>query len=178
MRDDRLRPWLLGGTCALFVARPLFPSEGAAQQGDGLPVVMLWIVLPGIWAGAGPGCIIYLAAIKSIPEELYEAADVDGAGPLDKAWHVTLQYLKPLILINFVGAFVGTFHAMQNILVMTGGGPGYKTMTIGMDIFFNAFTHLKFGYATAEAWILGSLLIGFTVYQLRILKHLRFTRAA
>jgi len=139
--------------------------------------VMLWIVLPGIWAGAGPGCIIYLAAIKSIPEELYEAADVDGAGPLDKAWHVTLQYLKPLILINFVGAFIGTFHAMQNILVMTGGGPGYKTMTIGMDIFFNAFTHLKFGYATAEAWILGSLLIGFTVYQLRILKTLRFTRA-
>ena len=66
---------------------------------------------------------------------------------------------------------------MQNILVMTGGGPGDRTVTLGMDIFFNAFTHLKFGYATAEAWILGSLLIGFTVYQLRILKQLRFTRA-
>ncbi|MFB3892563.1 MAG: extracellular solute-binding protein [Phycisphaerae bacterium] len=138
---------------------------------------MLWIILPGIWAGAGPGCIIYLAAIKSIPEELYEAADVDGAGPLEKAYHVTLQYLKPLIIINFVGAFVGTFHAMENVLVMTGGGPSNKTMTIGMDIFFNAFTHLKFGYATAEAWVLGSLLIGFTIYQLRILKKLRFTRA-
>ena len=96
---------------------------------------------------------------------------------LVKAWHITFQYLKPLIIINFVGAFIGTFHAMQNILVMTGGGPGYKTMTLGLDIFFNAFTHLKFSYATAEAWILGSLLIGFTVYQLRILKHLRYTRA-
>jgi len=138
---------------------------------------MLWVIIPGIWAGMGPGCIIYLAALKSIPEDLYEAADVDGAGPLEKAYHVTFQYLKPLIIINFVGAFVGTFHAMQNILVMTGGGPGEKTMTIGMDIFFNAFTHLKFGYATAEAWILGSLLIGFTLYQLRILKKLRFTRA-
>ena len=138
---------------------------------------MLWVVFPGIWAGAGPGCIIYLAAIKSIPQEMYDAADVDGAGPLDKVLHVTLRFLKPLIIINFVGAFVGTFHAMQNILVMTGGGPGYRTMTIGMDIFFNAFTHLRFGYATAEAWVLGSLLIGFTVYQLRILKHLRFTRA-
>ena len=138
---------------------------------------MLWVVLPGIWAGAGPACIIYLAAIQSIPSDLYEAADVDGAGPFDKTWHVTLHYLKPLIIINFIGAFVGTFHAMENILVMTGGGPGFKTMTMGMDIFFNAFTHLKFGYATAEAWILGSLLIGFTVYQLRILKTLRFTRA-
>ena len=76
-----------------------------------------------------------------------------------------------------MGAFVGTFHAMQNILVMTGGGPGDRTITLGMDIFFNAFTHLKFGYATAEAWMMGSLLIGFTVYQLRILKKLRFTRA-
>jgi len=138
---------------------------------------MLWVIVPGIWAGMGPGCIIYLAALKSIPEDLYEAADVDGAGPLEKAYHVTFQYLKPLVIINFVGAFVGTFHAMQNILVMTGGGPGNKTMTIGMDIFFNAFTYLKFGYATAEAWILGSLLIGFTLYQLRILKKLRFTRA-
>ncbi len=138
---------------------------------------MLWVIIPSIWARMGPGCIIYLAALKSIPEDLYEAADVDGAGPLSKIYHVTFQYLKPLIIINFVGAFIGTFHAMQNILVMTGGGPGTKTMTIGMDIFFNAFTHLKFGYATAEAWILGSLLIGFTLYQLRILKKLRFTRA-
>jgi len=76
-----------------------------------------------------------------------------------------------------VGVFVGTFHAMQNILVMTGGGPSSRTMTIGMDIFFNAFTHLKFGYATAEAWVLGVMLIGFTIYQLQILKRVKFTTA-
>ena len=188
-RADLRRPGLLvagvavvvmGASLALHLRQVLVPLARpyAWLQDPSGYWAMFYVILPGIWAGAGPGCIIYLAAIKSIPEELYEAADVDGAGPLDKAYHVTFQYLKPLILINFVGAFVGTFHAMQNILVMTGGGPGYKTMTIGMDIFFNAFTHLKFGYATAEAWILGSLLIGFTVYQLRILKHLRFTRAA
>ncbi len=164
----------------LFLSRNLVPPDRPyvwLQDPTGY-WAMLWVVLPGVWAGAGPGCIIYLAALKSIPEELYEAADLDGAGPFHKAWHVTVQFLKPLVIINFVGAFVGTFHAMANILVMTGGGPGHKTMTIGMDIFFNAFTHLKFGYATAEAWVLGSLLIGFTVYQLRILKQLRFTRAA
>src|SRR5690606_1108305 len=114
---------------------------------------MLWVIVPGLWAGMGPGCIIYLAAIKSIPEELYEAADLDGAGPLQKAYHVTFQSLLPLIVINFVGAVVGTFHAMESVLVLTGGGPGNATMTLGMDIFFNAFTHLRFGYATAEAWV-------------------------
>jgi ABC-type sugar transport system permease subunit len=138
---------------------------------------MLWVIVPGIWAGIGPGCIIYLAAIKSIPDELYEAADLDGAGPLSKAYHVTFQSLLPLIVINFVGAVVGTFHAMESVLVLTGGGPGNATMTLGMDIFFNAFTHLKFGYATSEAWVMGSLLIGFTVYQLRSLKRMKFKRA-
>lgn len=164
------------GLRLLALLMPLSRPYAWLQDSSGY-WAMLWVILPGIWGGAGPGCIIYLAALKSIPDDLYEAADVDGAGPLEKAYHVTFQYLKPLIIINFVGAFVGTFHAMQNILVMTGGGPGDKTMTIGMDIFFNAFTHLKFGYATAEAWILGSLLIGFTLQQLRILKKLRFTRA-
>ena len=169
----------LGGAMALRFLGILMPFETAyawLQDPTGY-WAMMWVIVPGIWASMGPGCIIYLAALKSIPDDLYEAADVDGAGPLEKAYHVTFQYLKPLIIINFVGAFVGTFHAMQNILVMTGGGPGDRTITLGMDIFFNAFTHLKFGYATAEAWMMGSLLIGFTVYQLRILKKLRFTRA-
>ncbi len=138
---------------------------------------MLWVIVPGLWAGVGPGCIIYLAAIVSIPDELYEAADLDGAGPLQKLYHVTIQSLLPLIVINFVGAVVGTFHAMESVLVLTGGGPGNATMTLGMDIFFNAFTHLRFGYATAEAWVMGSLLIGFTVYQLRSLKRMEFKRA-
>jgi ABC-type sugar transport system permease subunit/ABC-type glycerol-3-phosphate transport system substrate-binding protein len=135
---------------------------------------MLWVIVPGLWAGMGPGCIIYLAAMKSIPDELYEAADLDGAGPLQKAFHITFRSLMPLILINFIGAVIGSFHAMENVLVLTGGGPGDRTMTLGMDIFFNAFTHLRFGYATAEAWIMGSLLIGFTVYQLRSLRRMRF----
>ena len=92
-------------------------------------------------------------------------------------WQITLPYLKPLIIINFVGAFIGAFQAMQQIFVMTGGGPARATHVIGLEIWYNAFMYLKFGYATAEAWLLGSLLIGFTVYQLRILKRVKFTTA-
>jgi multiple sugar transport system permease protein len=140
-------------------------------------LAMLCVIVPAIWAGAGPGSLIYQAALKSVPESQYEAADIDGAGILRKTWNVTLPTIKPLIIINFVGAFIGAFHAMQNIFVMTGGGPARATYTLGMEIFFNAYLFLNFGYATAVAWILGSLLIGFTMYQLRILKDIQFTAA-
>jgi multiple sugar transport system permease protein len=140
-------------------------------------LAMLCIIIPGIWAGAGPGSIIYLAALKSIPEDMYEAADVDGAGIWTKIRHIVFPSLKPLIIINFVGAFIGAFKAMENVFVMTGGGPNYATHVMGLDIWHNAFLYLKFGFATAEAWIMGSMLIGFTMYQLRILKDLRFSAA-
>lgn len=140
-------------------------------------LAMLCVVLPGIWAGAGPGSIIYLAALKGIPDEMYEAAELDGAGVWSKIWRITLPTLKPLIIINFVGAFIGSFKAMESIFVMTGGGPLNATHTIGLEIWYNAFMYLKFGYATAAAWIMGSMLIGFTMYQLRILRNVKFSAA-
>ncbi|MCL6520140.1 MAG: extracellular solute-binding protein [Armatimonadetes bacterium] len=140
-------------------------------------LAMLCVILPGIWAGAGPGSIIYLAAMKSIPDEMYEAADIDGAGVWSKIWRITLPTLKPLIIINFVGAFIGSFKAMENIFVMTGGGPLNATHTIGLEIWYNAFMYLRFGYATAAAWMMGSMLIAFTMYQLRILRNVRFSAA-
>lgn len=136
---------------------------------------MLAVVLPGVWAGAGPGSIIYLAALKTISDEQYEAADLDGAGIWMKIRTITLPSLKPLIIINLVGAFIGAFKAMENIFVMTGGGPLYSTHTIGLEVWYNAFMYLKFGYATAAAWIMGAMLVGFTLYQLRILRDVRFS---
>jgi multiple sugar transport system permease protein len=138
-------------------------------------LAMLCVVLPSIWAGAGPGSIIYLAAMKGIPDEMYEAADLDGAGIWSKIWRITIPSLKPLLVINFVGAFIGSFKAMENIFVLTGGGPLNHTHTIGLEIWYNAFLYLRFGYATAAAWIMGSMLVGFTMYQLRILKNVRFS---
>jgi ABC-type sugar transport system permease subunit/ABC-type glycerol-3-phosphate transport system substrate-binding protein len=138
-------------------------------------LAMLCIILPAIWAGAGPGSIIYLAAMKGIPEDMYEAADLDGAGIWHKIRQVTIPTLSPLIIINFVGVFIGSFKAMENIFVMTGGGPLNATHTVSLEIWYNAFMYLKFGYATAAAWIMGSMLIGFTMYQLRILKNVKFS---
>lgn len=133
------------------------------------------VVLPAVWAGAGPGSIIYLAAMKNIPEETYEAADLDGANFWQKIRHITFPGLKPLILINLVGVFIASFKAMENIFVMTGGGPLYATHVLGLEVWYNAFMYLKFGYATAAAWVMGTLLIGFTTYQVRNLLKMRFS---
>ena len=140
-------------------------------------LAMFAVVLPGIWAGAGPGSILYLAALKNIPGERYEAADIDGASWWHKVRYIALPGLKPLILINLLGVFIAGFKAMENIFVLTGGGPLYSTHTIGLEVWKNAFVFLKFGYATAAAWVMGGILIGFTVMQIRYLTKLRFSTA-
>lgn len=141
-------------------------------------LAMLAVVLPGIWAGAGPGSILYLAALKNIPNERFEAADIDGADWRQKIRFIVLPGLKPLILINLLGVFIAGFKAMENIFVLTGGGPLYATHTIGLEIWTNAFMFLKFGYATAAAWVMGAILIGFTVLQIRSLLRMRFTTSS
>jgi len=140
-------------------------------------LAMLCVVIPGVWAGAGPGSLIYLAAFKTVPEDLYESISIDGGTFVHKIRYVMLPAIRALIMINFIGVFIGSFHAMQNVFVMTGGGPANSTMVLGIHIWANAFLYLRFGYATAMAWVLGSVLIGFTVMQLRILKRVEFTTA-
>lgn len=139
--------------------------------------VMACVILPGVWAGAGIGSLIYLAALKSVPEELYEAASIDGAGILQRVTRISLPTLLPLILINFVGAFIATFQSMGSIFLLTFGGPGKETMVMGMAIWQEAYVNLRFSLATAYAWVLGSLLIGFTYLQLRILRRVDFRQA-
>jgi len=141
-------------------------------------LALLWVVVPTIWAHVGPGCLVYLAALKGVPDDQYEAADLDGAGIWSKVVHIVYPNLSALILINFVGAVVGAMQASQNIFVMTGGGPEDATMTVGLSIWINAFMYLNFGLATAQAWILGSMLIGFTLYQLRVMNRMQFSAAA
>lgn len=134
---------------------------------------MLACVIPMVWAGMGPGCLIYLAALQGIPDDYYEAADIDGATFIDKILFVILPTLKVLIIINFIGVFIlSWYEAAGNVLVMTGGGA--NTEIVGLHIWYKAFTFLEFGPATAMAWMLGFMLIGFTVYQLRILSRVEF----
>ncbi len=142
---------------------------------------LLFCLLPTVWAGMGPGCLIYLAALKGIPDDLYEAADIDGAGACQKVLYIAIPSIKALISINFIGAAIGCMHSgSAYILAMTGGGPYTphgETEVIGLHIFWEAFGYLRFGVATAMAWVLGVILIGFTVQQLQKLSKMEFKAA-
>ena len=183
-------PAVLSGLVVMFLWKSFYSENGPLNTllghfGIDLSVswlesprlAMLSILLPVAWAGLGPGCLIYLAALKTIPDELYEAAEIDGAGIRRKVFHVTLPGLKMLVLINAIGAFAGAFMASEMILAMTGGGPYTPrgaTEVVGLQLFYTGFLYLKFGVANAMACVLGFMLLGFTLVQLRNLSRVEF----
>ncbi len=140
-------------------------------------LAMICVVLPTVWASMGMASLIYLAALHSIPTDLYEAADIDGGGIRAKLRNITLPSLLPLIIINFVGTFIATFQNMGNIFLLTFGGPGEATMVVGLRIWIEAYNNLRFSMATSMAWILGSLLIGLTYFQIQFLGKVEYKRA-
>lgn len=140
-------------------------------------LAMICCVLPTVWASMGMASLIYLAALHSVPRDFYEAAEVDGAGIFSKLRHITIPTLLPLIIINFVGTFIGTFQNMGNIFLLTFGGPGEATTVVGMKIWIEAYNNLRFSMATSMAWVLGSLLIGFTYFQIQFLSKVEYRKA-
>jgi multiple sugar transport system permease protein len=138
---------------------------------------MVSIIIPLAWAGMGPGCLIYLAALKTVPEDLYEAAAIDGAGFLGRIWHITLPTIRPLVMIQLIFVLIGAFQSADNVLVMTAGGPDHATHVIGLEIFYDAYVYLRFGVAIAIAWILGFFLIGLTMFQMKRISRMSFTTA-
>ncbi len=160
-----------GGPVGAFAFEPL-RWIGAPET------AMFCTVLPIVWASAGPGCLLYLAALKTIPGSLYEAAEIDGATAMHKLLHVTLPQLKYLIGIQFIAALVLAFQGGADyILALTGGGPNGATSILALEIFIRTFFDLRFGLGTAMAWLLGLLLIGVTAYQLRQLARAQFKTA-
>lgn len=155
-----------------YTARLFHSMKNPYKWLDDSETAMLCCVLPMVWAGMGPGCLIYLAALKGIADDFYEAADIDGATFTDKILFVVIPMLKPLLIIQFVGVFISSWASSAFILAMTGGAK--DTQVAELHIFYKAYLYLKFGPATAMAWMLGFMLIGFTVYQLQILSKLEF----
>lgn len=139
---------------------------------------MVCCILPGVWAGAGISSLIYIAALGSLPQDYYEAAAIDGAGIFARFRHVTFPQLAPLMVINFVGAFIAAFQGMGSIFLLTFGGPGDATQVLSLQIWKEAYNNLRFSTATTMAWYLGIALIGFTYLQIRFLRRVEFRQAA
>ncbi len=128
------------------------------------------IVLTSVWWGAGWNMILFLAGRQEIPEHLYEAARIDGAGAWALYRHITIPGLMPTILFAMVTTVIGSFQVFGQVLVMTEGGPGDATRTVSMFIYSNAFLYFKMGYGSAAAWILFLVVSVFTILQFRLLR--------
>ena len=139
---------------------------------------MTCCILPGVWAGMGTASLIYIASLGSLPPDYYEAAAIDGAGIFARFRHVTLPQLLPLMVINFVGAFIAAFQGMGSIFLLTFGGPGDATNVLSLVIWKEAYNNLRFSTATTMAWFLGTALVAFTYLQIRFLRRVEFRQAA
>ncbi|MCC6445879.1 MAG: sugar ABC transporter permease [Armatimonadetes bacterium] len=115
-------------------------------------LAMISLILPGIIL-FGPG-LMYIAALQGVPEELYEAAEMEGAGFFRKIWHITLPRLRPIIAMMLIFSVIGSMQVFEMPFIMTGGGPGYATTMVVMHVYNMAFNAYNLGKATALAIVL------------------------
>jgi len=124
------------------------------------------LILMAMWA-VGGSIVIYLAGLQGIPVELYEAAELDGAGPWQRTRAVTLPLLSPVIFFNLVMGLIGALQVFTQAYVMTQGGPVDSTLFYSVYLFRRAFTYLDMGYASAMAWLLFVVIMALTVFTFR-----------
>lgn len=123
------------------------------------------LILMSLWT-AGGGMIIWLAGLQSIPRQLYEAAEIDGANAWQRFRNVTVPMLSPYILFNTIVGVIATLQIFSEAYIMTSGGPADSTLFYAYYLFRNAFQYFRMGYASALAWILFLIVLALTLLQL------------
>jgi multiple sugar transport system permease protein len=121
------------------------------------------LIIMLIWRGLGYQILIYLAGLQSVPRQLHEAAQIDGANAWQRFRNVTWPALTPTTFFLVITSMIGTFQIFQEPYLMTQGGPFFESTTPVMLIQQNAFRDTQMGYASAQAWILGLVIIGITL---------------
>ena len=120
------------------------------------------LIIMSLWT-TGAGMVIYLAGLQNIPQELYEAAEVDGASGWHKLFRITIPLMTPTIFFNLLMGMINSFQVFNVAFVMTGGGPVNSTLFYMLHIYENAFTHWRMGYASALSVILFLLVLVLTL---------------
>ena len=123
------------------------------------------IILMTIWSNVGYAVMIYTSSIQSLPRDVYEAADVDGAGEIRKFFKLTVNFLSPTTFFLIITTFITSFQVFAPIQIMTRGGPGSSTNVLVYYIYTSAFSFYRMGYAAAMSWILFIILFIITIVQ-------------
>lgn len=168
-------PSLMGGSVAIALLwKQLFSPRGVLNQVlgfFGLPDSTAWLGNPktalgtlialGVWQ-FGSSMLIFLAAIKNIPQSYHEAAIVDGAGPVRRFFSITLPMLTPIIFFNLINQVIGAFQAFNSSYLITGGKPLNTTLYYGVHLYNKAFNQFEMGYGSAMAWFMLLIIAFFT----------------
>ncbi len=124
-------------------------------------------ILMSLWT-VGAQMVIFLAALQGVPEELMEAAQIDGAGVWSRFRNITVPMISPTILFNFVVSIIGSFQVFTAAFIMTNGGPQDATLFMVLYVYQNGFQLYKMGYAATLAWLLFWIIMVFTFFQFRL----------
>ncbi len=135
-------------------------------QGPGWLTSEKWalpaLIITSLW-GVGGTMLIYLAGLQGIPQELYEAAEIDGAGLWKRFRFITLPLISNVTFFNLVLGIIGALQVFTDAFVMTGGGPNNSTLFLAVYLYNNAFKYLNMGYASALAWIMFMIVLVLTL---------------
>ncbi|PAD47989.1 sugar ABC transporter permease [Shouchella clausii] len=128
------------------------------------------IVVMAVWQATAFNTILYLAGLQTVPEDVYEAAAIDGAKAWRRFWSITFPIIAPFFTINMVLALKNFLMVFDHIIALTGGGPGYATESISVLIYRGGFQGGQFGYQSANAVIYFIIIVALSLFQLRILQ--------
>ncbi|MCC6803942.1 MAG: sugar ABC transporter permease [Anaerolineae bacterium] len=133
-------------------------------------------IMVDVYKNIGFYILIFLAGLQTIPSDLYEAADVDGASRWSKLTRITIPLLTPTLFFSLIIAFIGAFQVFESMYVLTNGGPGDSTRTVVMYLYREAFGSFDMGYAATIAAVLFAIILILTVIQLRLGRRWVFYR--
>ena len=161
-----------------WIYHPEYGVLNAMLRAVGLPAVD-WLVDPKlalmsvaivqIWQTAGYNMVLFLAGLRAIPKDYYEAAKIDGSSPWNTFWSITVPLLMPTIFFVTTISIIASFQVFNLIYVMTGGGPGNATKVYVFYLWESGFSFFKMGYASALAYVLFIIILGITLLQVRFL---------
>ena len=140
------------------------------------------MIVIGIWHGLGINLIYFMAALQSVPQELYEAATIDGAGALPRFWSITVPMIRSVGTIIVFLAILGSLSVFDLVLVLTNGGPYYASDVVSTYIYSFAFTsshgtsQANYGYASAASFFMSMIVLGITLIQWLVVSRARRNR--
>lgn len=173
--DFGLLNYYLNHTGAFFhsIAPSVFSGNWEVGWLRSTSTAMPAIALLSVWWGAGGNMLIYLAGLKNVPKELLEAAEIDGATPMQRFWNVTIPLIRPTMLFCLVMSVIGSSQVFGQTYILTGGGPYYSTLTVILYMYQQGFGLYQLGYAAAVGYVLFAAVLVFTVLQFKLLSFKR-----